>query len=842
MKKTIIVIISILILLLAFLFALPVFFKKDILEAAKTTLNRQLNMRVEFAGLQLSLISNFPKATVKLQDVLIIGNDDFKSDTLLNIQSLQATMNLWSVFKKSGRKLDELILNQPQIHLIVGETGKTNWDVTKTEVANLSPTGTDTEKVESDDAFELQLEKIEINKGFVSYDDKESKMLLQFSGINLNLAGNMYGTATGLKANGKADDFSFQYDGVEYISKTSLETTSLLNLDYETMEFWIIENETKVNRLPLEIIGSVKMPTDSVEYNLQLKTKESDFDNFIALVPPVYDSYLKDIKTSGSATITGNLRGIYYEENYPAFSLNINVSKGEMQFSGLPEKIKNIKADIAISKTQGDLSATQVNIKSAHAEIKDNPMDLKLTLANLFDDLQFDGSLVGAIDFNDVKDALPLDSVNISGTVNANLFVKGSHSSIINEEYEKIKSVGIVQLEDFVYDSPDLNQKITVPTGLLEFSPVFMILREFRMNVGQSDFSLKGRVSNYLNYILKDGTIKGDLQLTSTFVNLNELLRIQKTNKAEQVTTSTPAAENSQAAENGPDEELTVTIPKNLDLTFRSNIGKAVLDRMPITDINGQITTQNGKLMLNGLNMKMLDGELNITGSYQNTPENLPLFDFGFDVKQFDIPTAFKTISGIQKAFPVAGKSTGKISTVFKMNGRLSPSHKIIASSLNGNGLFNTMNVQISESPVFKQLEGILKSEKLQNVTIDDFKANFVIANGNMDLKPFKTKVAGQETAVYGSLSAQNLVNMRLDFKVNRDAFGPDIQNILSVLPGNNKITVVPASVLIQGPAGKPEVKMDLSEARKTITNATKDELQDSLNKLGKGLRKLFEK
>jgi hypothetical protein len=35
---------------------------------------------------------------------------------------------------------------------------------------------------------------------------------------------------------------------------------------------------------------------------------------------------------------------------------------------------------------------------------------------------------------------------------------------------------------------------------------------------------------------------------------------------------------------------------------------------------------------------------------------------------------------------------------------------------------------------------------------------------------------------------------------------------------------------------------MDLSEARKTITDATKDELQNSLDKLGKGLRKLLEK
>jgi len=172
----------------------------------------------------------------------------------------------------------------------------------------------------------------------------------------------------------------------------------------------------------------------------------------------------------------------------------------------------------------------------------------------------------------------------------------------------------------------------------------------------------------------------------------------------------------------------------------------------------------------------------------------------------------------------------------------LTKAFTIIPSSVDGMGLFNTENLKIIDSPIFQQLKGVLLPEKLKNVDIEDFKANFIIENGNINLKPFKTKVAGQETTVMGTLSAENLLNMRLDFNVNRDAFGTDIQNILSVIPGNQKITVLPAGVVITGPVGKPEVKVDLSEARKTVTSAAKEGLQDSLDKLGKGLKKLFEK
>ena len=170
----------------------------------------------------------------------------------------------------------------------------------------------------------------------------------------------------------------------------------------------------------------------------------------------------------------------------------------------------------------------------------------------------------------------------------------------------------------------------------------------------------------------------------------------------------------------------------------------------------------------------------------------------------------------------------------------MSANHKIIPSSIDGNGQFQTLGLHIMESPVFKQLKGILKSEKLRDVAIDDFMASFNIENGTIDLKPFKTKIAGQETVLQGQLSAQNLLNMKLDFNIERDAFGPEIQSILSIIPGNEKITIVPAGVIIRGPVGDPEVKMDLSETRKTVTDATKGEIQKSLKDLGKGLKKML--
>lgn len=845
MKKVILIIVIIIALIVGTLISIPLFFKQTILEKTKTAINNQLNAEVEFKDFKLSLFRNFPKITIEMQNVSITGKGEFQTDTLLSIETLQAKMNLKSLFKKSEKKIEEINLIQPKLNLIVGKTGNANWNVTAeteidTQVADEKP-------VKQDDGFELQLEKIEIENAKVVYNDREINMLQVFEDVNLSVNGKMYGSSTELKGDGKVGNFSVKYDSVQYISNVSLETTTLLNVDYEKMDIRIIENELLVNRLPMQVTGLIQMPSDSMFFNLELKTKDSSFDNFLALIPPGYEDYLKKIKTSGSAAVSGTVNGLYFDENYPAFKLKIDVENGNLKYVDLPEEIKNIRADISIEKPQGDLDLTEVRVKNAHFEIKSNPVDMTLYLRNLVSDPFFDGALVGKVNFDQLKDALPLDSVNVSGTIDANLFAKGNYSSVEKEEYDKIKSDGTVLLDNFIYDSPDLTQKVLVPSGKLDFSPQNVNLSQLNMKVGQSDFSLTGKVSNYLNYIFKNGTLQGDLQMVSSFVNLNEILRLQKTKNA--VSENKNVAE--KQAENNPPlnekdnvntEKLAFDIPKNIDFTFHSDIDNAIFDKLPISNIKGLITAKGGKLILNGLNMSMLEGELKLTGSYENTPQNQPFVDFGLDVVKFDIPNAYQSLSGFQKMMPIAGQSEGKLSTTLKMKGQLSQMFKLIPSSIDGTGFFNTENLRIIESPIFKELKGILLPEKLKNVDIEDFKANFIIENGNIDLKPFNTKVAGQEATVLGTLSAENLLNLRMDFKVNRNAIGSDIQNILSVIPGNEKITVLPAGVAISGPVGKPEVKVDLSETKKTVASAAKEGINDSLKKLGKGLQQLFEK
>ncbi|WP_320112168.1 AsmA family protein [Draconibacterium orientale] len=822
MKRIIVIIIIVIVVLFGAILAIPVFFKQNILNTAKTTLNKQMNAEVEFADLKLSLIKNFPKVTVELQEVMIKGKGEFAQDTLLNVPRFSATMNLSSLFS-SDRSIEEVILEKPLLNLVVAESGNVNWDV--------APASGSAEKVNATVAdgeeFQLALENIDVNDARLVYNDKLAKMRVDLEDINLDISGEMFGNTTQLSIGGVVRNLTYSMEGVNYVSNTSLDLKTLLDVDFESMLFTIAESELLVNRLPLELSGDFSVPNDTTFLNLQLKTKASDFENFLALVPKDYEEYLKDITTTGSATISGGVSGYYIDEDYPKIDLQVKVDNGNFKYAEMPEEIKNMSAEMLIGKPQGDLDLLKININKAHAEIRNNPVDLTLKISNPVSDPLFDGALVGKINLDHLKDALPMDSVNISGIIDANLFAQGRYSDVEAEAYDKIKSDGVVLLNNFVYESPDLTQQVVIPSGRLDFSPQHINLGNFTLKVGESDFRLSGKVSNYLNYVLKDGELKGNMQLNSNYVNLNELLRLQ-------------VMEEDAPAETDDEAVLAFDVPENIDITFRSTINRAVFNRIPITAIKGEVRAVDKKLILDGLDMNMLDGKMMLNGSYENTAQNQPLFDFGFDIAGFDIPTMYQTVAGFRKLIPGAGNSTGKLSTSLGLKGRLSPQLKLIAATTNGKGSFSTNNVEIKDSPLFNQLSGILKKEKLGNVTIGDFTANLTVENGSLLLRPFTTKVIGQETKIQGSLNAESLLDMRLDFNVQREMFGPDIQKILAVLPGNEKITMLPAGVVLKGPVGDAKVNLDLSATQKAVTDATKDDLKNSLNKLGDGLKKLF--
>src|SRR5690606_4791033 len=92
LKKSLIIFSIFIVVVLAIAASIPFFFKDTIINKVKSTINENLNAKVNFEDLDLTLISSFPQLGLQLNDLQVIGIDSFATDTLANIKQLQLNL------------------------------------------------------------------------------------------------------------------------------------------------------------------------------------------------------------------------------------------------------------------------------------------------------------------------------------------------------------------------------------------------------------------------------------------------------------------------------------------------------------------------------------------------------------------------------------------------------------------------------------------------------------------------------------------------------------------------------------------------------------------------------
>jgi len=263
-----------------------------------------------------------------------------------------------------------------------------------------------------------------------------------------------------------------------------------------------------------------------------------------------------------------------------------------------------------------------------------------------------------------------------------------------------------------------------------------------------------------------------------------------------------------------------------------------------VSNTQGIVNVKNQKLELSKLDMGLLGGNASLTGYYKNNKENRPFFNMQMNAKSMQLSSLYKTSSVVRHYVPIAAKCQGEISSNIKMTGQFNPQFKMITSSLTGNGTLSTKDLKILDSSTFSDLKSVLKYDKLKNIQVTDFKTQFAITNGNININPFKTNLADQDVTVSGNISVDQQLDLILGFKVNRYDLSDQIKQVLNILPGSKNISQFDIPVSVKGSIKNPKVSLSLGNARKQISSefkkATGTDIQKSIEDIGKALKGLF--
>ncbi len=459
-------------------------------------------------------------------------------------------------------------------------------------------------------------------------------------------------------------------------------------------------------------------------------------------------------------------------------------------------------------------------------------MDMHLFLSTPMSDPNINMGIKGSLDLATIKQVYPLEEgQDLNGMFKADIIMKGKMSSIKKEKYNEFVAQGSLDLQNMKYKSKDFAQGITIQAARFNFAPQYLELAQFDMLMGRNDFSVKGKLENYIAYWLKGETIKGQLSTSSKYFNLNDVMPKD---------TLTIAKKNSEAAKDTLAKVMTlVKIPANIDFVMTSSFGKLIFDKMEMENIKGEIDIRDEKVEMKNLSMNMLDGKMTVTGYYSSKIKNKPEADFSLDISNFNINKASKTFVTFSKMAPIAENANGSFSTKFKFNTLLDATMSPVLNTMRGSGTLATSKIRIDNSTTMLKIAEVTKMESLKHLELNNVNLSFVINDGKVYTSPFDIKTGNVKATVSGSTCFDETIDYLMKMDVPRKEFGAAANSVLDALAANagaKGVNVklsdnIKFNINIGGTFKNPKIKSGLGESKDNPVASAKEAVKTEVVK-----------
>ncbi len=378
-----------------------------------------------------------------------------------------------------------------------------------------------------------------------------------------------------------------------------------------------------------------------------------------------------------------------------------------------------------------------------------------------------------------------------------------------------------------------------------QLNPNRLEVEKLGAQLGESDFSLAGKLTNLWNYLFGNGTLIGKAEFQSKRLNLNPFLADQ--------------AEGGEAPSAPEADELSpIVVPADLNLDLACRIDRLDYTDLVLRNLRGQVFVQNGMVVLNELTANTLGGQIGLSGNYDTANPVKPEFAMKLTLDRMDFQQSFDAFNTMQALAPIGRYMDGTFSTSLLMSAVLGPDLNPDLSTLDAEGFLHTLNAQVEN---FKPLVAVGNALQLDYLTepipISDTKNWFEVVDGRVEVKPFDIVLKDLTMNVSGFHGLNQEMDYKLKSKIPMEkltgnAVGAVAAEGLEKLRREasrlgiqwQKQEFVNVAVGLKGSLDKPRVSVQLlgTEGERTLAEEAKAQAQEELEKQKERLRTEAEK
>ena len=795
--------------------AIPFLFKDKIQAMVLKAINENVDAKVAFENVDLSLFKSFPNANVTIDKLSIINKAPFEGDTLFYSGELNLKMSIKELFKDENEpmNLQGFSSENAVVNIIFNKDGLGNFDIA---LKNKD----EEDKKEESKPFALNIQEYAIKNMHFTYLDEGSNMKMVLDSINHDGTGNFASQILDLDTQTTAK-LSFEMEKTNYMNNVAITLDAVLGIDLDKMKFQFKENKALINQLPLEFDGFVQMVDAGQVYDLKFNTPTSSFTNFLGLIPEAYSGDIKKVKTTGDFTVNGKVNGELTETTIPKFNIEIASNNASFQYPDLPKSVKNIIIDTHIVNETGLMNDTYVNLDKLSFTIDQDVFNIKANVRN-FDNALVNAELKGIINLANVTKAYPVQlDKPLTGILKADVVTKFDMKSVETSQYQNISNAGTISLSGFNYEGPEMAKPFKINQATIAFNPNQIKLNEFDAKTGDSDIQVTGALDNFYGFMFKNQVLKGNFNMNSNKLVVSDFMA--------PTTTTT---------EEGKKTTEAVKIPSFLDCSLTAKANNVVYDNLNLKDVSGNLVIKDEAIALNNLKMGLFGGQIGLTGTV-STKGTTPKFNMNLGLNALNVAESFTQIDMLKSIAPIANTISGKLNSTINLSGDLTndmtPNLKTLSGDLLGQLVGSKINA--NDSKLLTALGSNVKFVDVSKLNLDDVKAVLSFKDGKVAVKPFDIKYQDIKMQVGGTHGFDQTMDYNIKFDVPAKYLGKDVNNLLAKLTPADaaKIENIPVNAVLGGNFNNPKITTDTKQATTNLVTQLVKMQKDKLIGQGTG-------
>lgn len=338
-----------------------------------------------------------------------------------------------------------------------------------------------------------------------------------------------------------------------------------------------------------------------------------------------------------------------------------------------------------------------------------------------------------------------------------------------------------LDLHGAVLYMPDLPDAVRLSQLGLAYTPKGADLRKVEVKLGHSDFQLYGTVDNIEQWLDHKALLKGDLNFTSGYADVDQLM-----NLISGIGSDKDTIEKMREEDNVPKDANPFIVPLDVDVTLHTHIKRCIAFDNDLNDVAGAVTIKDGVAVLDQIGFVCKAATMQLTAMYKSPRPSHLNVALDFHLLDIQIDELIDMIPTIDTLVPMLKDFNGNADFHLVASTYLNARYEPLMSSLRGAAAITGKELTVMDNKSVGQIAKLMgfKSwkEKDNKLVIDSLDVELTALNSIIEVYPFLLNVGKYQICASGMHSLDNKCGYHVELLKNplMAKIGVDIKGDLS--------------------------------------------------------------